>query len=176
MEERKEKKRLIKWTLHGNILRLQKHLEDPKAEAVVEREFDLDKLLEAIVAEGEGDFKYQALCYLAKQRMSDKGANEVGDYRSKVKVACDRWEEMVARQWKGERVNATGASEDRKLGKAVKEMSQVRDLNGLIIKQALHPEAFTEDDKVELSRLMAVKVAEDKKLAEAAKHSAKNKE
>jgi len=151
-------KRLVKWTLDGSILKLSKHLEDPKAEAEIEAEFDLEELMLAI-DEAE-DFKIQAFAYLAKQRMMDTGANEIGDSDGKVTAAKKRWTELVEGKWTAERVNATGKAANKRIASAVSEKAKVVSLEGLVIKKAMAglpgQPAFTEEDATKLDEFFQI--------------------
>ena len=151
-------KRLVKWTLDGKMLKLSKHLEDPKAEAEIEAEFDLDELILA-VDENE-DFKIQAFAYLAKQRMMDTGANEIGDSDGKVTAAKKRWAELTEGKWTAERVNSTGRSANKKFVSAITEQSKVISLEGLVMKKALAglpgQEKFTAEDEAKLQEFLLV--------------------
>jgi hypothetical protein len=159
-------KRLVKWTLDGKMLKLSKHLEDPKAEAIIEAEFDLDELILAL--DETEDFKLQAVAYLAKQRMMDTGANEVGEADGKVTAAKKRWAELVEGKWTAERVNATGKSANKKFVAAVTEQAKVISLEGLVMKKAMAglpgQPVFTEEDAAKLQEFLMV----------AAKYATKN--
>jgi len=151
-------KRLVKWTLDGSILKLSKHLEDPKAEAEIEAEFDLEELM--LAAENATDFRVQCFAYLAKQRMMDTGANEVGDSDGKVVAAKKRWAELTEGKWTAERVNATGKAANKRIASAVSEKAKVISLEGLVMKKAMaglpgQPE-FTAEDAAKLQEFLQV--------------------
>lgn len=144
--------------MDGRVLKLSKHLEDPKAEAVIEAEFDLDELMVA-VDENE-DFKLQSFAYLAKQRMMDTGASEVGDSDGKVTAAKKRWAELIEGKWTTERVNATGKAATKKFVSAITEKAKVISLEGLVMKKAMaglpgQPK-FTEEDEAKLQEFLQV--------------------
>lgn len=156
-------KRLIHWTLTGATLVMEKALEDPKATAVIMAQFDLTRLFPEFLE--MTDTQKQLVVYGTKQKLSDSGASEVGTPEGKVESAKKQFEDLVAGKWKGERVNATHAAEDRKLLGELKKASEAVTLQGLLLKQAMKPTEFTADDQAKL----------DEFLAEMAKHSGKGK-
>jgi hypothetical protein len=152
-------KRLIKWTLDGSILKVSKHLEDPKAVAVIEAEFDLLKLYPTYNEMTQ--VQQYGIHYGIKQILSDTGASE-NVSESKIKNAKDRWQELLDGKITGVRINATGAAENKKTLNAIKEASKVVSMEGLIIKKAMSAlpgqEPFTEEDEKKLEELMEVAV------------------
>lgn len=145
-------KRLIKWSLDGSILKLSKALEDPKAVAVIEAEFDLSKIYPAWSEMTE--VQQHVVSYGARQILMDTGANAVGEAGSKISQAKAKWQDLLDGKVKGDRINATGAAENKKILAAVKEASQVVSLNGLLIKKAVNPEKFTEEDEAKLQEFL----------------------
>ena len=105
------------------------------------------------------DFAMQALTYLAKQKLMDSGASNVGDFGGKILAAKNRWKELLEGKWTGERTNATGAAENKKLINNVKSISKVVSLEGLIMKKTLYPNTFTPEDEAKLQELMEAAVA-----------------
>lgn len=154
-------KRLVKWSLDGSILKLAKSLEDPKAVAVIEAEFDLTKLFPSFAEFTET--QAQVVVYGIKQKLMDSGASDIGDGQTKIQRAKTKWQELLDGKWSGERVNATGASEERKLGKKMKEVVKEVSLLGLMTKKMAFPETFTEEDEAKLQELMAVAVEANKR-------------
>jgi hypothetical protein len=154
-------KRVVKWSLSGLVLSISKALEDPKAETQIEASFDLNKLFEVIKT--NEDFRTHALAYLAKQKMMDTGASEIADPDGKVTSAKKKWGEMLEGKWTGERINATGAAENKKTLAAVKEVTKVVSLEGLIIKRTLYPDTFTAEDAAKLEEFLQVAARAGKK-------------
>jgi hypothetical protein len=149
-------KRVVKWSLDGTTLKLAKVLEDPNATAEILAEFDLLELEKAL--NSSQNLKIQFLAYTAKQKLMDVGASDIGDPDGKVAAAKKKWTELLAGKWAGERVNATGAAENKRIIANVKEASKVVSLEGLIMKKALYPETFTPEDEAKLTELMIARV------------------
>lgn len=134
-------KRLVKWSLDGAVLRLSKPAEDPKSVVTIDAEFDMARLLKVLFAQEWGvvsEVGKQAFVYFAKQKLMDTGASEKGNYHGKVSMAKTKYTELLEGKWAGERVNATGASENKKLLSKMKETSTVVSLDGLLMKKMLH--------------------------------------
>ena len=151
--------RIVKWTLDGSILKLSKYTDDKETAVIVEAEFDLNDFQAALNKPENKDYAMQALTYLAKQKLMDSGASNIGDFGGKILAAKNRWKELLEAQWKGERVNATGAAETKRLVKEAKEASKVISLEGLSVKKLLYPSAFTAEDEVKLQELIAAAAA-----------------
>ena len=151
--------RIVKWTLDGTILKVSKYTDDKEAALIIEAEFNLNDLLEVMSDEKNRDFTMQALTYLAKQKLMDSGASSIGDFGGKILAAKNRWKELLEGKWTGERTNATGAAEDKKLVNNVKSISKVISLEGLIMKKTLYPNTFTPEDEAKLQELMEAAVA-----------------
>jgi len=156
-------KKLVSWGLTGSVLTMSRYIDRkqfPDEPIVIEAEFELTELLDVI--NDNPVFQIQSLAYLAKQKLSDTGASSIGDTDGKVAGAKTRWTELVEGKWTGERVNATGASEERKLAKSVKEVAKVISLEGLVMKKAMsglpnQPE-FTAEDQAKLDEFMVIAV------------------
>jgi hypothetical protein len=151
-------KRIVKWTLDNTILKVSKYTDNKEAAVIIEAEFNLNELAEAIANPENKDFTMQALTYLAKQKLMDSGANDIGSFDGKIISAKEKWTELVAGKWTGERTNATGKAEDKKAIATVKEITKVVSLEGLTVKKVLYPNTFTEQDQIDLDRLMAAAV------------------
>jgi hypothetical protein len=151
--------RIVKWTLDGAILKLSKYTNNKEAAVIIEAEFDLNDLLEVMSNKKNQDFTMQALTYLAKQKLMDSGASNIGDFGGKILAAKNRWKELLEAQWKGERINATGAAETKRLEKEAKEASKVISLEGLSVKKLLYPSTFTAEDEAKLQELIAAAAA-----------------
>lgn len=151
-------KKLVKWTRDENILKISKYAEgtDKNTPIIIEAEFNLEDLQKVM----HENVEFELLCveYLAKQKLSDSGASAVGDVETKIGGAKKRWEELLEAKWTGERANATGAAENKKLLASVKETAKVVSLEGLIVKKTLYPGTFTEEDAAKLQELMEAEV------------------
>lgn len=159
-------KRQVKWTLDGTVLKLAKALEDPKAVAVIEAEFDLTLIYPTF--REMNDVQQQGIVKGMKEKLSDSGASEKANPLGKIAQAKETWQELLDGKWKGERVNSTGAAEDRAKMKKIKEaIAGPVTLTSLILKQTAEPEKFTAEDQAKLDELMAaaVKITADRKKA-----------
>ena len=149
-------KRIVKWSLDGATLKMAKALEDPKATAEILAEFDLTKLYPTF---GEMTVvQSQVIVYGIKQKLMDVGASEIAEVSGKVTAAKKKWDELLAGKWEGERINSTGAAENKRVIAEVKKASEAVTLQGLLIKQTLYPDKFTEEDKTKLGEFLAVMV------------------
>ena len=151
--------RIVKWTLDGTILKLSKYTNDKEAALIIEAEFNIKDFVDTINKPENSDFTAQALTYLLKQKLMDSGASNVGDFGGKILAAKNRWKELLEGKWTGERTNATGAAENKKLINNVKSISKVISLEGLIMKKTLYPNTFTPEDEAKLQELMEAAVA-----------------
>lgn len=154
-------KRIVKWTLDNGILKLSRAVEDDKAEVVIEAEFDLSLLFTDFKTFTE--VQQQTIIYGVKQKLMDVGANEIGDAQSKFQRAKTKWEELLAGKWAGERVNATGAAENKRIAAEVKAVIGTVTLQGLLLKQMMKPAEFTEEDKKKLEEFMREVLKNQKK-------------
>ena len=148
--------RIVKWTLDNTVLKLSKYTDDKEATLIIEAEFDLRDLQDVMEDPENKDFTMQALTFMAKQKLMDSGANAIGDFGGKILAAKNRWKELLEGKWTGERVNATGAAETKRLVKEAKEASKVISLEGLSVKKLLYPSTFTAEDEAKLQELIAV--------------------
>lgn len=151
--------RIVKWTLDGTILKLSKYTDDKEAALIIEAEFNIKDFVDTINKPENSDFTAQALTYLLKQKLMDSGASNVGDFGGKILAAKNRWKELLEGKWTGERTNATGAAENKRLINNVKSISKVISLEGLIMKKTLYPNTFTPEDEAKLQELMEAAVA-----------------
>lgn len=151
-------KRIVKWSLDGSILKMAKALESTAPEGFVNEimaEFDLIKIYPTF--DSMNDVQQQAIVYGVKQKLADVGS-QIGESAGKVGAAKKQWERFLLGHFDGERVNATGAAENRRVISEVKKAAEVVSLQGLLIKQTLYPEKFTEEDKVKLAEFLDVMV------------------
>lgn len=148
--------RLLDWTVDGNrVLSMNRYNSDKEAEVETLATFDLKELPQEMTDALEA--------YGAKQKLADSGASAVGDVDGKVELATKKFDELKEGKWVGERVNATGAAENRKLASTAKTMSKVVSLEGLMAKNMFYPDTMTEDDHKKLAEFMAIKVKADAK-------------
>jgi hypothetical protein len=149
-------KRIVKWSLDGSILKMAKALDDPKATAEILADFDLTKVYVGFMEMTE--VQRQIIVYGIKQKLMDVGASEVAEVSGKVTAAKKKWDELLAGRWEGERVNSTGAADNKKALAAVKEASKVVSLQGLLLKQTMAglpgQEPFTEEDQAKLDEFI----------------------
>jgi hypothetical protein len=141
-------KRIVKWTLDGTILKLSKAIED----AVVEAEFDIIKLFPSFLE--MTDVQKQLTTFGIRQKLMDTGASAVGESETKIQAAKTKWEELLAGKWTGERVNSTGAAENKRIAAEVKEAAKVVSLQGLMMKKIAFPTTFTEEDEAKLQEFL----------------------
>ena len=154
-------KRVVKWTLDGTILKLSKPLEDPKATAIIEAEFELTQLFKDFA--DLSDIQKQLIVYGTKQKLMDTGASEIGDVQGKVSKAKAKWAELLEGKWTGDRVNATGAAENKRIKGIVTEAVKAVTLEGLMLKKMLYPATFTEEDATKLNDFLEVVAKHDRK-------------
>lgn len=144
--------RLVKWTLDNTTLKMVKPLENATGEIVAE--FDLTKLFETFPEMTE--VQQQTIAYGVKQKLSDKGASEVGSVGGKVTQAKETWKILLEGKWTGERMNATGASENKKILANLKEVASTVTLQGLLAKQLAFPDKFTAEDQAKLNEFLLI--------------------
>ena len=155
-------KRIVKWSLDGTILKLSKPLSDPKSIAVIEAEFDLVALFPDFA--NLTDVQKQLIVYGTKQKLMDTGASDIGDSDGKVKSAKSKWAELLEGKWTGDRINSTGAAENKRIVNEVKTASQVISLQGLLLKKVAYPDKFTADDEIKLNEFLVIEAKNASKM------------
>lgn len=147
-------KRVVKWAMspNGNILMIGKQPTDEKEPFKPEHEFDLTIIFSGITE--MTDVQKNLVIYGTKQKLMDVGAGEKADAEAKIANAKAKWDELVAGKWTGERINATGNAENKRLANMVKEASQVVSLEGLVMKKMTFPDKFTEADEAKLQEFL----------------------
>ena len=154
--------RLVKWGLEIStenstaVLKMIKPLENATGDVVAT--FDLILLFPDFM--GYTEVQQQVIAYGVKQKLSDKGANEIANLGGKITNAKTVWTSLLEGKWTGERMNATGAAETKKAISNLKEASKVKDFNGLMAKKLMGLEPFTEEDEADLQRFMVIKMQE----------------
>ena len=147
-------KRVVKWVLNGSIMSLLKPSEDPKGDAVLQADFDLTKLFSNFAQMTE--IQQQIIGYGIKQKLMDTGASEIADVEGKVSRAKAKFSELIAGKWSGDRVNSTGAAENKRIVSEVKKSAEVVSLQGLMMKKIAFPDKFTPEDEKKLQEFMAI--------------------
>lgn len=140
-------KRIVKWSLDGNVLKISRFI-GSEGQTEIAAEFDLIKLFPDI--DKLNDVQKQLVIFGTKQKLMDTGASEVGDSDGKIKSAKAKWTELLSGKWSGDRVNATGAAENKRIISTVKEITKTISLEGLSIKKVLYPDTFTAEDEAKL--------------------------
>lgn len=108
--------RIVKWLLLDCVLKMAQVVGENKVE--IKAEFDLSKIYPTFAT--FNDTQKQIIAYGIKQKLSDKGANSIADFGGKCQVAKQKYDELVAGKWSGERANATGDAEVKSAVKAIK--------------------------------------------------------
>jgi hypothetical protein len=145
--------RIVKWTLDGTILKLLRSIE----EVVIGAEFDLAKIYPTFSE--FNTIQQQIVVYGVKQKLADKGAGDIADYQGKVTSAKAKWDDLVNGKWAGERVNATGAAENKATLKLIKESRSTVSLTGLMMKKLTDAAHFTEEDQAKLDEFITLAAA-----------------
>jgi hypothetical protein len=141
--------------MDGSVLKMVKPLENATGEIVAE--FDLIKLFPDF--NDLTDVQKQVIAYGTKQKLSDKGANEVANLGGKVTNAKAIWAILLEGKWSGERMNSTGAAENKKILGIAKEAAKAVTLQGLMMKQLIAPDTFTSEDQVKLNEFLQIAAA-----------------
>jgi hypothetical protein len=175
-------KRLIDWSLKGSVLEMRKYVKTESEEiGKVLAEFNIDLLFPE--PKNFGDFeetdsdgnivkwlgfgnldKVQSFIFVygLKQKLADCGSAEQ-DPNAKAILAGAKFQDFVDGKVIGERVNATGAKENKKIAESVKKVSGVVSLEGLMMKKIAFADTFTEEDQGKLDEFLAM-VAKSKKV------------
>ena len=152
-------KRIVRWTLDNSILKLAKVIGSSET-AVIEAEFDVALLFPDFLI--MTDVQKQMIVFATKQKLMDTGASQVGDANGKISSAKAKFAELLAGKWTGDRVNATGAQENKRILNEIKEASKAITLEGLLMKKVVFPATFTPEDEVKLQEFMMVIAKQDK--------------
>ena len=151
-------KRIIDWVLaEDGVLSLNKYNSDKEAEVELQASFDLK-----IIHKHWNDYgkvEKHTVEYGVKQQLADAGASEK-ELSGKVLAAQARWELWLTGETSAPRANATGSSENKKIVANVKEILGTVSLQGLMLKQMMTPEKFTEADAAKLQEFMELKFEE----------------
>ena len=153
-------KRIVRWTLDNSILKLSKVIGSSET-AIIEAEFDVSKLFPEFL--NMSDVQKQMIVFATKQKLMDTGASQVGDADGKISSAKSKFAELLAGKWTGDRVNATGAQENKRILNEVKEASKAITLEGLLMKKVVFPATFTPEDEAKLQSFLVDKARIEKK-------------
>ena len=152
--------RLVNWSLNGSVLQMSKIISGTEKDTTYElkAEFDLFEVYPTFKT--LSDVQKQIIAYGTKQKLSDGGASKVGDIDGKVSTAKEKWEQLLKGKWTGDRLNATGAADNKRTIASIKETAKVISLEGLVMKKAMASlpgmEPFTEEDEAKLQELLMV--------------------
>jgi hypothetical protein len=150
-------KRIIKWTLDNTTLNMHKYIgtvEGKENATELICGFNLVELFPTFA--DMTDIQKQITVYGIKQKLMDTGASEIADTEGKTIRAKAKWTELLEGKWSGDRTNATGASENKRILNDVKTLSKEVSLNGLLMKKALSPATFTEEDQTKLNEFLVI--------------------
>jgi len=153
-------KRIVKWTLDNATLKLHKYLNDT-SDVELQASFEIDEIFADFLT--LTDVQKYLIVNGIKQRLSDCGAGEIGNVMGKVENAKKVWVELLAGKITGERINATGAGENKRIANVLREASKVVSLEGLIAKKFLNPANFTAEDEAKFQELLSAKAQLEQK-------------
>jgi hypothetical protein len=154
-------KRLINWDLKESTLEMGKYI-DAETKAQLLESFDIKKIFPSFAEFNE--VQSFLIVYGLKQKLADCGSAEKS-IKEKVKLAKEKFQDFVDGKITGVRANATGAKENKALASKIKDQAKVVSLEGLIMKRAMFPETFTEEDQEKLNEFLDMQT----------KHSVKQK-
>ena len=159
-------KRTVKWSLEGCILTVSKIVGEAEgtshvSETDIASNFDLSRIWPTF-AEGT-EVQRHLQVYGVKQILMDTGANDLGDPDTKIQSAKKKFEDLCNGVVRGERVNGTGAAENKKVMGTVKDALKTVTLEGLMLKKMLKPAEFTAEDAEKLNEFMEIALAANAK-------------
>jgi hypothetical protein len=155
MEDLIMAKRIIKWTLDNTTLNMHKYVgtvngKENATELICG--FELVELFPDFTT--MADIQKQVIVYGIKQKLMDKGASEIADTEGKIVSAKNKFADLVAGKWSGDRTNATGAAEDKRAFSELKTLTKEVSMNGLMMKRLMYPATFTDDDETKLQEFI----------------------
>src|SRR5664280_213715 len=110
-------KRIVKWTLDNTTLNMHKYIgSESETELIVG--FNLVELFPSFAE--MNDTQKQVIVYGVKQKLMDVGASEIADVEGKTVRAKAKFAELLEGKWTGERANATGAQENKRVLSEIK--------------------------------------------------------
>jgi hypothetical protein len=145
--------RLVKWSVDGSVLKISKPTES-NVEVVIEAEFDLSVIYPTF--DTMTTVQKQLILKGTKEKLSDTGAGSVADQGGKISAAKKKWQELLDGKWEGDRINGTGASEDKAALKVIKEAKKTVTLTGLMMKKLTDAAHFTEEDQAKLDEFIII--------------------
>lgn len=98
-------KREVKWSLVGSVLNMSKYLNET-SDVILQATFNLTEIFPDFNT--LTDVQKYVVQYGVKQRLSDKGANDIANIEGKVTSAKTIWADLVAGKLQHERSNASG--------------------------------------------------------------------
>ena len=143
-------KRLIDWAVKGTTLVMGKYI-DAETPSTDLMKFDMAELFPLFNEFNE--VQQFLIVYGLKQKLADCGSGET-DADIKAELAEKMYVMFKAGEFKAPRANATGAKENKKIADAIREVSKVVSLDGLLIKKSQFPDTFTEDDQKKLNEFL----------------------
>ena len=150
--------RIVDWVItEDGKLDLNKFNSDKNAEVENQVTFDISEIFSEF-SEMNKVQKYVTI-YGVKQKLADSGSDEK-TLQGRVDSAVGTWHLWLTGEISAPRANATGSSENKKAVSNAKAASEVVSLEGLIVKQLVYPEKFTEADAAKLQEFMELKFEE----------------
>ena len=155
-------KRTVRWSLEGAILTVSKIVGEAEGTSHISgtditTNFDLSRIWSEF--EKGTDVQKHVQSYGMKQILMDTGANDLGDPDTKIQSAKKKFEDLCNGVVRGERVNGTGAAENKKTMSTVKDALKTVTLEGLMLKKLLKPAEFTAEDAEKLQEFMEIALA-----------------
>jgi hypothetical protein len=148
-------KRIIKWTLDNTTLNMHKYVgtvkgKDNATELICG--FELTQLFPDFAT--STDIQKQIVVYGIKQKLMDTGASELADVDGKTTRAKAKFAELLEGKWSGDRTNATGAAENKRVISELKTITKEVSMNGLMMKKIMYPATFTDEDETKLQEFI----------------------
>jgi hypothetical protein len=131
-------KREVKWSLLGSVLSMSKYLNET-SDVILQVTFDLIEIFPEFNT--LTDVQKYVVQYGVKQRLSDKGANDIANIEGKVASAKTIWADLVAGKLQHERSNASTAKV---------QLAQANSMVDLLMKK-LNGETLTDEQEAFLT-------------------------
>ena len=155
-------KRLIDWQEVGSVLKMSKYngkdgegndipneeLESFQMEDLFKEDCSFEKLTEV---------QKFIFVYGLKQKLADAGSSEK-DPKAKALIAREKFNDFVEGKLTAVRSNGTGAKANKVLAEKAKAVAEECTLKGLMTKQVLFPETFTEEDQEKLNEFLQMQM------------------
>lgn len=164
-------KRLIDWQEVGSVLKMSKYNgKDGEGNDIPNEELESFQMEDLFpVPEGADTTKEYLsfgrlsevqkfiFVYGLKQKLADAGSSEK-DPKAKALIAREKFDDFVAGKLTAVRANGTGAKANKVLAEKAKAVAEECTLKGLMTKQVLFPETFTEEDQVKLNEFLQMQM------------------